>query len=72
MDSSRDFNAILMAVPKGLSPEECQARKDAAALVYEDAHERFMEAVARLNKFMLAQIIASRRKLQPPASQLQR
>ena len=68
-DSSREFSAILMTVPAGLSPEERQARKDAAALAYEEAHERFMAAVAKLNQFMVAQIIASRSKLQPPASQ---
>ena len=68
-DSSREFNAVLMTVPAGLSPEERQARKDAAAQVYEEAHERFMVAVAALNQFMVAQIVASRGRMQPPASQ---
>jgi hypothetical protein len=65
MDSSREFNAILMTVPAGLSPEAQQARKDSAAQQYEDAHERFMAAVAKLNQFMISQIISSRAALQP-------
>lgn len=69
MDSSREFSAILMTVQAGLSPEERQARKDAAARAYEEAHERFMVVVAALNQFMVAQIVASRSKLRPPASQ---
>lgn len=68
MDSSREFNAILMSVPAGLSPEAQQARKNAAAQAYEDAHERFMAAVAKLNEFMIGQIISSRAALQPVSS----
>ncbi len=59
-DSSREFNAVLMCVPAGLSPEEWQARKDGAARAYEDAHEQFMAAVAKLHEFMVGQIISSR------------
>jgi hypothetical protein len=33
MDSSREFSAILITVPAGLSPEERLARKDAGARV---------------------------------------
>jgi hypothetical protein len=63
MDSSREFNAILMTVPAGLSLEAQQARKDSAAQAYEDAHERFIAAVGKLNKFMIGQIISSRAAL---------
>ena len=65
MDSSREFNAILMTVPAGLSPEAHQARKNSAAQTYEDAHERFMAAVAKLHEFMIGRIISSRAALQP-------
>jgi hypothetical protein len=68
MDSSREFTAILMYPSPGLSPEERRERKDSAALVYEEANERFMAAVARLNEFMISQSIASRSQLQPVAS----
>jgi hypothetical protein len=68
MDSSREFNAVLMCVPAGLSPEEWQTRKDRAALAYEDAHEQFMAAVAKLNEFMVGQIISSRATLQSAAA----
>ncbi len=67
MESSREFNAVLMTVPLGLSPAEHRARKDSAAQEYEVAHERFMVAVAKLNEFMIRQIISSRAALQPPA-----
>jgi hypothetical protein len=67
MDSSREFNAVLMCVPARLSSEEWQARKDSAAHAYEDAHEQFMAAVAKLNGFMIGQIISSRAALQPAA-----
>lgn len=67
MDSSREFNAVLVTVPAGLSPDERQARKGHAAQVYEDAHEQFMAAVAKLHEFMVRQIILSRAALQPAA-----
>jgi hypothetical protein len=63
-DSSREFNAVLMTVPAGLSPEENRARKDGAAQAYEVAHERFLAAVAKLNEFMIGQIISSRAGIQ--------
>jgi hypothetical protein len=63
MASSREFNAVLVNVPAGLSPEEQQARKNSAAQAYEDAHARFMSAVAKLNEFMIGQIISSRSTL---------
>jgi hypothetical protein len=59
-DASREFTAVLMTVPSGLSPQEQQVRKDSAAQAFEDAHDRFMAAVAKLNKFMIGQIISSR------------
>ena len=68
MDSSREFTAILMNPSAGMSPEERRELKEAAACVYEEAHERFMAAVAKLNEFMIAQSIASRSRLQPAAS----
>lgn len=64
-DLSREFNAVLMTVPGGLSPEERQARKERAAQAYEAAHERFLSAVGTLHEYMLSQIIASRCGLQP-------
>ncbi len=71
-DSYKQFNAVLVSVPPGLSPEAKQARKDSAAQAYEDAHERFMAAVAKLNEFMIGQIISSRAALQPPAAAVER
>jgi len=65
-DSSREFNAVLMTHPAGLSAEAQQARKDGAARAYEDAHEQFMAAVTKLNEFMIARIISSRAALPPP------
>jgi hypothetical protein len=60
MESSREFNAVLMNGTDGLSPEERRARNGSAARAYEDAHERFMHAVRKLNEFMIDRIIASR------------
>jgi hypothetical protein len=59
-DSSREFNAVLMDVTADLSPEERRARTDRAAQAYQDAHDQFMAAVAKLSEFMIAQMIASR------------
>jgi hypothetical protein len=64
MESSREFNVLLMNVTAGLSREERQARKDSAAQAYEDAQERFRVAVASLNEFMIGQIVSSRSKIQ--------
>ncbi len=64
MDSSREFTAILMNVPAGLSPEERRARNDRAAQAYEDARLRFVTAVASLNEFRISQIVSSRSALQ--------
>jgi hypothetical protein len=65
-DASREFNAVLMTVPVGLSPEAQQARKQAAGCAYQEAHERFMTAVAKLNEYMISRIISSRAALQSP------
>jgi|SRR5271169_4729531 len=59
-ESSREFNAVLMDVTAGLSPEERRERNASAAQAYEDSHERFMHAVRKLNEFMVDRIIASR------------
>jgi hypothetical protein len=64
-DSSREFNAVLMCVPAGLSPEEWQTCKESAGKAYQDAHEQFMAAVAKLNEFMIGQIISSRAAIHP-------
>jgi hypothetical protein len=64
MDSSREFNVVLMDVSAGLSQEERRARKDRASQAYENAHERFMVAVANLNEFMIGRIISSRSSIQ--------
>ena len=69
MDLSREFNAVLTTVPAGLSLDERQARKSRAAQAYETAHEEFLAAVARLHKFMIDRIIASRDALQPARPQ---
>jgi hypothetical protein len=69
MDLSREFNAVLTTVPAGLSPEERQSRKNRVALAYEDAHEQFMAAVARLHKFMIDRIVSSHNILQPAQPQ---
>jgi hypothetical protein len=59
-DTSRQFTAVLMDVAAERSSEERRARTDSAAQAYEDSHDRFMAAVAKLNKFMISQIISSR------------
>jgi hypothetical protein len=59
-DSSREFNAVLMDVRADLPPEERRARTDRAAQAYQDAHDQFMAAVAKLSEFMIAQIVSSR------------
>jgi hypothetical protein len=59
-DSSRAFNTLLMNVTAGLSPEERRVRNIIAAQTYEDAHERFMDAVRKLHEFMIGRIISSR------------
>ena len=69
MDSSREFNAVLMTVPAGLSPEERQARRDRAAVAYEDARRWFMAAVENLHRFMIGRIVSSHDALQPAAPQ---
>jgi hypothetical protein len=63
-DLSRDFNAVLMNVPDGLSPEEQRARNDRAAQAYEDARVRFMAAVENLNQFRIGQMVSSRSAIQ--------
>jgi hypothetical protein len=68
MDTSREFNSVLMTVPAGLSAEERQVRKENAARAYEEAHERFMAAVAKLHEYMIGHIISSRAALQPVAN----
>jgi len=69
MDLSREFNAVLTTVPVGLSLEERHARKSRASQAYEAAHEEFLAAVARLHRFMIDRIIASRDALQPAQPQ---
>jgi hypothetical protein len=68
MDSSREFNSVLMNVPDGLSPEEQRARNNRAAQAYEDARVRFMAAVASLNQFRIGQMISSRSAIQVVAT----
>jgi hypothetical protein len=68
MDSSREFNVVLMNGTAGLSGDERQARKDSAAHAYEDAQERFRLAVASLNEFMIRQIVSSRSTIQLAAT----
>jgi hypothetical protein len=63
-EASREFNAVLMNVPAGLSPEDQRARKEHAARVYEDAHARFMATVRKLNDYMIRQIVSSRSTIQ--------
>jgi len=69
VESSREFNLVLMTIPIGLSPEAQQVRKNNAAQTYQDAHEHFLSAFAKLNEFMIGQIISSRAALQPAALQ---
>lgn len=64
MDSSREFNSVLMNVADGLSPEDQRERNDRAAQAYEDARVRFMAAVANLNQFRIGQMISSRSAIQ--------
>lgn len=66
VETSREFNAVLMTIPIGLSPEAQQVRKGNAARAYQEAHRQFLAAFARLNEFMIGQIISSRAALQPP------
>jgi hypothetical protein len=63
-DSSREFSAILMNTPAGLSAEERRERKDQAAQVYDDAQARFRVAVRKLNEFMIGRIVSSRSAIQ--------
>ncbi len=65
MDLSREFNTVLIIVPAELSPEERHTRKSRAAQAYEEAHEQFMAAVARLHRFMIDRIVSSHDALQP-------
>jgi hypothetical protein len=69
MDLSREFNAVLITVPAELSPEERQARKNRAAKAYEDAHDQFLAAVARLHRFMIDRIVSAHGALQPAQPQ---
>jgi hypothetical protein len=69
VESSREFNLVLMTIPIGLSPEAHQERKNRAAQAYHDAHEQFLTAFAKLNEFMIGQIISSRAALHPAALQ---
>src|SRR5580658_8416952 len=59
-DASKEFNAVLMDVTAELSPEQRRARTDSAAQAYQDAHGRFMSAVAQLTEFMIGNIVSSR------------
>jgi hypothetical protein len=68
MDSSREYSAVLMSIPPGLSLEERQVRIDTAAHLYEDAQQRFADAVTNLNRFMINQIISSRSAIQLAAA----
>jgi hypothetical protein len=64
--ASSDYNAVLIATPLGITAEERRARKDRAAQVYEEAHDRFMTAVRTLHEFLVDQIVASHSAF-PPA-----
>jgi hypothetical protein len=68
MESSREFNAILMNVTAELSPEQRRAQANQAAQVYEHARERFMAAVTTLHEFTICQIVSSRSTIQLIAS----
>jgi hypothetical protein len=64
-DSSREFSAVLMNVPAGLSPEERRERNDRARMAYDDARDRCMAAVAKLNEFVIGIAISSRATIRP-------
>jgi hypothetical protein len=58
--SSEDFNNALAEVSAGLNEHAGRTRIDEAGRAYEEARDEFMYAVAKLNEFLIAQIISSR------------
>ena len=68
IDSSREFNAVLMNLSSALSQEERRSRTDHAAQAYEDAYQCFLTSVRRLDEFRIAQIISSHAAIQPAAA----
>jgi len=66
--SSEDFNNALAEVSGGLPQHEAKSRIDQAGRAFENAREEFMFAVAKLNAFLIGQIISSRSSIQASAS----
>jgi hypothetical protein len=67
-NSSEDFNNALAEVSTGQYQHEGRSRIDYAGRAYEDAREEFMFAVAKLNEFLIGQIISSRSSIRAAAS----
>jgi hypothetical protein len=67
-NSSEDFNKALLEFSAGPPPHEGRSRIDRASTAYENAREEFTFAVARLNEFLIGQIVSSRSTIQAAAS----
>ncbi len=67
-NSSEDFNNALLGFSAGPPPHEGRSRIDSASRAYEDARAEFQFAVARLNEFLIGQIVSSRSTIQSAAS----
>jgi hypothetical protein len=63
-NSSEDFNTALLEFSAGPSAYEGRSRIDRASTAYEDALEQFQLAVAKLNEFLIGQIVSSRSAIQ--------
>jgi hypothetical protein len=67
-NSSENFNNALAAVSAGQNQYEGRSRIDYAGRAYEDARDEFMFAVAKLNQFLISQIVASRSTMHAAAN----
>jgi hypothetical protein len=67
-NASEDFNNALAEVSGGLAQHEGRSRIEGASRAHENAREEFMFAVAKLNEFLIGQIISSRSTLQAAAN----
>jgi hypothetical protein len=63
-NSSEGFNSVLLGVPAEFPEQEGRSRIDRASRAYENAREEFQCAVAKLNEFLIGQIISSRSTIQ--------
>ena len=66
--SSEDFNKTLLEFSAGPPSDEGRSHIDRASTAYEDAREEFMLAMAKLNEFLIGQIVSSRSTIQAAAS----